>query len=99
MDPNVQVAFVSVLSTFITTVGVIFVAVKNNQKERTKAAEAGVEAGLDEKDVLGRMLALISENERKEKTITDLRAKVHTLMSDVRELRAQLREEKNTNGS
>lgn len=96
MDPNVQVAFVSVLSTFITTCGVIFVAVKNNQKERTKAAEAGVEAGLDEKDVLGRMLALITENERKERTITELRAKVLSLTADLRELRAQLREEKKT---
>lgn len=96
MDPNVQVAFVSVLSTFITTCGVIFVAVKNNQKERTKAAEAGVEAGLDEKDVLGRMLALITENERKERTITELRAKVIALTSVIRELRAELRKEKRT---
>lgn len=91
MDPNVQVAFVSVLSTLITTIGVIFVAVKNSQKERTKAAEAGVEAGLDEKDVLGRMLSLIAENERKEKTIVDLR-------KENRDLRSQLREEKKTNG-
>lgn len=94
MDPNVQVAFVSVLSTFITTVGVIFVAVKNNQKERTKAAEAGVEAGLDEKDVLGRMLDLIAENGRKEKTITDLRVKLAKALDDNKELRAQLRERK-----
>jgi hypothetical protein len=96
MDPNVQVAFVSVISTFITTCGVIIVAVKNNQKERTKSAEAGVEAGLDEKDVLGRMLALISENERKETTITDLRAKLAAALVDNKELRAKLREEKKT---
>ena len=94
MDPNVQVALVSVISTLITTCGVIIVAVKNNQKERTKAAEAGVEAGLDEKDVLSRMLELIAENGRKESTITELRAKVSHLMSDNRDLRAQLREEK-----
>lgn len=99
MDPNVQVAFVSVLSTFITTCGVIFVAVKNSQKERTKAAEAGVEAGLDEKDVLGRMLALISENERKENTITELRKKLATALAENKELRAQLREEKKTHGA
>lgn len=96
MDPNVQVAFVSVLSTFITTCGVIFVAVKNNQKERTKAAEAGVEAGLDEKDVLGRMLSLITENERKEKIISELREKLHAALTEARELRAQLRKEKRT---
>lgn len=94
MDPNVQVAYVSIIATTITTLGVIVVAMINNRKERVKAASAGVEAGLDEKDVLGRMLALISENERKEQTITDLRAKVHVLTTDNRELRAQLREEK-----
>lgn len=96
MDPNVQVAFVSVISTLITTCGVIFVAVKNNQKERTKSAEAGVEAGLDETNVLGRMLELIAENGRKEKTITDLRADKAKLMAENRMLRAQLREEKKT---
>lgn len=99
MDPNVQVAFLSVVSTLIATMGVIFVAVKNNQKERTKAAEAGVEAGLDEKDVLGRMLELVAENGRKEKTITDLRVKLAKALEDNRDLRAQLREEKKTHGS
>jgi hypothetical protein len=94
MDPNVQVAFVTVLSTLITTCGVIFVAVKNNQKERTNAAEAGVEVGLDETNVLGRMLDLIAENGRKEKTITELRADKIKLLTELRELRAQLREEK-----
>lgn len=101
MDPNVQVAFVSVLSTLITTCGVIFVAVKNSQRERTKAAEAGVEAGLDEKDVLGRMLALISENERKEQTIARLRKQnqILTVALTDDELREQLREENTTHGA
>lgn len=93
MDPNVQVALVSVFATTITTLGVIAVAVLNNRKERVKAASAGVEAGLDEKDILTKMLALIAENERKEHTITELREKVRTLTADNRGLRAQLREE------
>jgi hypothetical protein len=96
VDPNVQVAFLSVVSTLIATVGVIFVAIKNSQKERTKAAEAGVEVGLDEEQVLGRMLELIAENGRKEKTIAELRAKNASLMADNRQLRAQLRQEKKT---
>lgn len=79
MDPNVQVALVSVFATLITTLGVVAVAVINNRKERGKAASAGVEAGLDEKDVLGRMLALIAENERKEKIIEELRARIRFL--------------------
>jgi len=87
MDPNVQVALVGVFATLITTVGVVVVAVINNKKERGKAASAGVEAGLDEKDVLERMLSLIAENERKEATITRLR-------KEVRELKTQLPEKK-----
>lgn len=94
MDPNVQVALVSVLATLITTGGVVIVAVINNKKERGKAASAGVEAGLDEKNVLDRMLSLIAENERKENTITDLRKKVLNLTQSNNQLRAQLREEK-----
>jgi flagellar motor component MotA len=95
MDPNVQVAIVSVFSTIIVTIGVIATAVINNRKERVKAASAGVEAGLDEKDVLERMLSLIAENERKEKTIRELRKKVQILTLSLTndDLRAQLREE------
>ena len=90
MDPNVQVALVSVLATFITTLGVISVAVINNRKERAKAADAGVEAGLDERDVLERMLSLISENERKEHALTQARAQIAALEEVVRTLKSQL---------
>lgn len=82
IDPNVQVALVSVFATFITTLGVIAVAIINNRKERAKAADAGVEAGLDEKDVLERMLALIAENERKERLILDLKNEVRMLRAE-----------------
>lgn len=73
MDPNIQVAFISVLATLITTMGVIAVAVINNRREREGAATAGVEAALDERDVLERLLSLIAENERKEAEIQSLK--------------------------
>ena len=89
LDPNVQVALVSVIATFITTLGVIAVAVINNRKERTKAADAGVEAGLDEKDVLTRILTLISENDEKDKKILEDSARMAALEADNRMLRAE----------
>ena len=82
MDPNIQVAFISVLATLITTIGVIVVAVINNRKERGGAASAGVDKALDEKDVLGRMLSLITENERKE-------SEIQALKDDNKRLRAE----------
>lgn len=90
MDPNIQVAFVSVLATLVTTIGVVAVAVINNRRERQGAASAGVEAGLDERDILGRMLALISENERKEKQITELKKDLRAVRAENRVLRATL---------
>jgi hypothetical protein len=99
MDPTVQVALVSVIATFITTLGVVAVAVINNRKERGKAASAGVEAALDEKDVLGRMLALIAENERKETQLAKEREKNAQLEADKSSLKAEntmLRLENNT---
>lgn len=96
MDPNVQVALVSVLATTVTTLGVVMVAVINNRRERAGAASAGVEAGLDERDVLDRMLSLIAENDRKEETITALRkknreatAEKHALEKEIRMLKAE----------
>lgn len=89
LDPNVQVALVSVFATLITTFGIIAVAVINNRKERSNAAEAGVEAGLDEKDVLTRMLSLISENERKEKSLIKCREENRRLKDENRLLRIE----------
>lgn len=89
LDPNVQVALVSVFATFITTLGVIAVAVINNRKERTKAADAGVEAGLDEKDVLSRILSLIAENDEKDSEIAGLKSTVSQLEDDNRQLRVE----------
>ena len=94
MDPNVQVALISVFATTITTLGIIMVAVINNRKERTKAANAGVEAGLDERDILEKMLSLIDENQRKEATITSLRKQLR----EARAREADLREQMNSKG-
>lgn len=91
MDPNVQVALVSVIATMITTIGVVVVAVINNRKERGNAASAGVEAGLEESVVLERMFSLVEENSRKETTIKELREQNTKLRSDNNALRAQLR--------
>lgn len=89
MDPNVQVALVSVIATTITTLGVVMVAVINNRKERTKAANAGVEAGLDE-ELLEHLLELIDENNRKEATITTLRRQLRESRAREADLREQL---------
>lgn len=91
IDPNVQVALVSVFATAITTAGVIAVAIINNRKERDKAADAGVDAALDERDVLGRMLSLISENDRKEVTIKGLRKENREQKAKILQLEEELR--------
>lgn len=67
MDPTIG----AILATIVTTVGLIAVAIINNRKERSQAAGAGVEAGLDDRNVLKQMMALISDIERKEKIIQD----------------------------
>lgn len=92
MDTNLQVAFVSVLATLITTSGVVAVAIINNRKERSSAAEAGVEAGLDEKDILQRMLSLISESERKDIQILALQKQIKALRAENTSLLLKLRE-------
>lgn len=89
LDPNVQVALVSVFATAITTLGVIAVAVINNRKERTKAADAGVEAGLDEKDVLARILTLHSEKDALVKSLAAVTADRDRLENENQRLKAQ----------
>lgn len=90
LDPNVQVALVSVFATTITTLGVIAVAVINNRKERTKAADAGVDAGLDEKDVLARILALIQDVDVLEQKLTEVTDDRDRLVDEVQALRLAL---------
>jgi len=89
MDPNVQVAAVSVIATVITTAGVVIVALINNRKERVKSASAGVEAALDERDVLERLLYLNGENERKDVKIEGLETMLAAAQEDNRRLRSE----------
>lgn len=51
-DPTVQVAIAGILATFITTIGVVFVAMLNNHKERVDSAEEGILATLRERITL-----------------------------------------------
>lgn len=48
-DPTVQVAFIGIITTLITTAGVVLVAMFNNKKERHDTADEGVEATLRER--------------------------------------------------
>lgn len=48
-DPTVQVAVVGIVTTFITTIGVLVVAVMNNKKERASSAGEGVASTLRER--------------------------------------------------
>lgn len=93
MDPNVQVALIGVMTTFITTMGVVAAALINNLHTRAKAAEKVVEEvvddDLDEEDVMQRILLLIDENERKERLLADSRREVSDLTQEVRRLRAE----------
>ena len=90
MDPNVQVAFVSVLVAIVTTSGVVAVAIINRPgRNANKPVQAPDDAPLDEKDVLERMLGLISENERKEATIARLRLRESALEEEVRMLKME----------
>ena len=87
MDPNVQVAAIGVFATFITTCGLVAVAMINNRKERAKAAGAGVEAGLDDRSVFGILFSLMAENDRKEDVIQKLRKENADLKAENRMLR------------
>lgn len=94
-DPTVQVAFVGIITTLITTAGVVLVAVFNNKKERDDTADAGVEATLRERitlrdeqimdlreDVMSlrtRLDVALEENEEKTMLIRHLRGELATV--------------------
>lgn len=52
MDPTVQVALVGVVTTALTTAGIVGVAIVNNRRERSGSAESAVEKTLRERIVL-----------------------------------------------
>lgn len=80
-DPTVQVAVVGILTTFITTAGVIIVAVLNNKKERTDAAQEGIEETLRERILLRdeQIQDLKDEVAHKETIIQRLKSKIAEL--------------------
>ena len=93
MDPNVQVALISVVTTFITTLGVIGTAIINNLQRRVKNAEKVVENvvddDIDEIDVMRKLYVLITENEMKAAQLADARREIEALAKVNRALRAE----------
>lgn len=78
------VALFGVIGTFVSTMGVVLVAMINNRKERRGAAEEGVEETLRERILL------------RDEQIVDLREDVaerDAMIATLREERASLREE------
>lgn len=90
IDPNVQVALITIVTTFITTCGVVVAAVVNSRKEKAKAATAGVEAGLDEKEMLQRLLRVLADNDRLEGINAELKTELEAAKKENRSLRAKL---------
>jgi hypothetical protein len=79
-DPTVQVAFIGVVTTFITTIGVILVAVMNNKRERRSAADVGVEVTLRERLTLrDEQIAELREDK------ADLRERLDAALEEVQE--------------
>jgi hypothetical protein len=93
MEPNVQVALVGVMTTFITTLGVVTAAWINSLQSRAKAAEKVVETvvddDLDEEDVMEKILLLIDENQEKTRLLSDARREINKLTQENRHLRAE----------
>jgi hypothetical protein len=52
MDPTVQVAAIGILTTLVTTAGIVVVAIINNRKERGSSAESAMERTLRERILL-----------------------------------------------
>jgi flagellar motor component MotA len=95
MEPNVQVALIGVVTTFITTMGVVAAALIANYQRRATVAEKVVDEvvvdddELDTEDVMQRIFHLISENERKERLLGDARREITNLTNEVSQLRAE----------
>lgn len=90
-DPTVQVAIIGVMTTMITTAGVIIAAMVNNRRERTGSSAAGIEATLRERITL-RDEQILDLREEK----ADLRARLDTALAENEEktlLIRHLREE------
>jgi len=73
-DPTAQVAAIGIVTTLITTTGVLLVAVLNNKKERSDAADTGVELALREQITLRDERIALRDDQ-----IKDLRADAEAL--------------------
>lgn len=80
MDPTVQVALVGIVSTIVSTIGVVVIAIINKQSPTAIKHEDPP----DEHDELETLQALM----RKDQTIDQLKATNQDLMSENAELRA-----------
>lgn len=90
MDPTTQTAIASIVTATIATSGVVATAVINNRRERTKAADAGVEAGLSDQDVLKLVADLIAENARKEAALVKSAEEKAVLVTENEDLKKKL---------
>ena len=79
-EPTVQVAAIGIITTLITTAGIIVVAIMNNKRERGHAADAGVEATLRERITL-RDEQILDLREEKE----DLRRRLGQALEEIEE--------------
>lgn len=105
-DPSVQVAIVSGIAGIVSTLGVIAVAFINNRRERTGAAEKGVELTLRERitlrdeqivdlkgDIAERDQIIEDRNEtiaQKSEENTELRRSNSNLRADLRAAKEEL---------
>lgn len=78
-DPTVQIAFFGIVTTIITVIGGVVVAVVNNKRERGNSAESAMEATLRERIVL--------RDEQIEDLRNDIAERDHTIEKLNEELR------------
>lgn len=97
-DSSVQIALIGIVTTLITTAGVVIAALVNNKRERSGSASQGVEAVLrervalrdeqitelrdDKADLRSRLDTALVENEEKTLLIRHLRDELRTKDKD-----------------
>lgn len=93
-DPSVQVAFFGVMGTALSAGSVAVVALMNNRRERSSAADEGVELALRERLVLKEEMVAASQAEvaRKERVLTRVMADREALRQENHELRQETHE-------
>ncbi len=90
LDPNVQVALVTIFSTIITTAGVVTVAVINRQSNGPSLKSDLGDRSLDIDELFERTLSLLEENERKETALVKERRSNRLLRQENAELKKEI---------